>query len=108
MTRLQDCENKALDWRVTWQQAVNKLVELESKTTQGEWIVRDSPVEEGQCIVERPRQEGERYGVEIMGEDTVEYPNKRADAEFIVEAKRLVLALKKGGYLPQEVDPLHC
>lgn len=74
------------------------MLEAEDRSTQGEWRVRELPGSD-QFFVERPRQPGEAYGVDVLGDD--DYPTKRGDADFIVAAKKLAMALRQhGGALP--------
>lgn len=68
---------------------MRQLAEAESKTTQGEWVVREMG---NDFFVERPRQHGEAYGIEVMSDDA--YATKRADAVFIVTAKRIAMAIR--------------
>lgn len=70
------------------QPLLDAAIAAEKGATQGAWVVRSSGSD---CFVERPRQAGEAYGVEIMGDD---YAQRRGDAEFIVAAQRLILAMK--------------
>lgn len=65
------------------------LVSAESETTQGEWRVRHC---EEDLFVERPKQAGEAYGVEILGDEN--YDTKKGDAAFIVAAKAFVRKIK--------------
>lgn len=73
-------------------QLLAELVELEKKTTQGEWRTK-SFEDEDDPFIERPRVEGEAYGREIMSDE--KYATKKADAEFIVGAKRIAKELSK-------------
>ena len=52
---------------------------LAEKATKGELRIREMGRD---FFVERPKQLGEAYGVEILGDDS--YPTKRGDAELIV------------------------
>lgn len=74
------------------QALIRQLVAQEGLTTQGAWHVREMRDNPDAFFVERPRQAGEAYGVDILGDDS--YPTKRADADFVVLAKQLALALK--------------
>jgi len=71
-------------------QMLTDLTYKEKQTTQGEWIVREMG---NDCFIERPKQTGEAYGIEIMQDG--DYDTKRADAEFIISAKRFVLNMSK-------------
>ena len=69
-------------------EALEALADVESKSTQGEWIVREHPQNLDYFFVERPRQGKEPYGVDVLGDE--DYPTKRSDAEFVVAAKKLI------------------
>ena len=55
-------------------------------STQGEWNIRRHP--QIGTFVERPKQSGEAYGVEILGED--DYTTKEGDMEFVVLAHKFM------------------
>ncbi len=64
-----------------------KLIEIEKalkESTQGKWIIRKHPMLP-RGFVERPKQEGEAYGVEILGDD--DYDTKTGDMTLIVLAQ---------------------
>jgi hypothetical protein len=62
----------------TLRDQLDQIARLEEKATQGEWRIREMGRD---FFVERPKQSGEAYGIEILGDDT--YDTKRGDAEFI-------------------------
>lgn len=67
---------------------VMELKELEKKTTQGEWIIRELSDTSTEFFIERPAVGDEAFGVDVMGDE--DYPTKRADAEFIIPCKKFL------------------
>ena len=57
---------------------LDKLRALSAQATQGEFRIREMGRD---FFVEREKQPGEPYGIEVLGDDN--YPTKRGDAEFI-------------------------
>jgi hypothetical protein len=68
----------------------NRLGKL---TTPNEWRVREFPGGNGDFFVEAPQPDDEtrNYNVEILSDEV--YSTKKADAEFIVAAKKLAVFL---------------
>lgn len=64
---------------------LNQIREREAKATAAPWVKRIHPNGDDR-FVEHPREPGQPYGVEILGDD--DYATKDADCDFVSGARQ--------------------